>query len=84
MRKIKIRFIERQQKRGLVEDYMIQQKKWYGWRYINKTENVEYMAVKYHYCKDTKEALLDEVLSDYFKVSIKFIQIEEHPTIKLY
>ena len=78
MKKIKIRFVERE------KDFLIQRKTLLGWQYIRWTHDMGYGSVAYCYCEDTKEKLLSEVLERYYKTDKRFIQVEEHPQLKIY
>jgi hypothetical protein len=76
--RIKIRFVKR--KNG----YLIQRKSFMGWRYVDYTIDMGYGSVRYLYCQDSKEKLLDEVLEKYYEVDKRFVEIMEYPAIKIY
>lgn len=78
MKKIKIRFIQRE------KDFILQRKTWYGWKYIGYWVDAGYGALHYIYCKDSKEELLKEVLERHYKIDKRFVTITEYPTIKTY
>jgi CRISPR/Cas system CSM-associated protein Csm3 (group 7 of RAMP superfamily) len=76
--RIKIRFVERK------SDYLIQKKSFMGWKYIGYTVDMGYGSIRYLYCQDSKEKLLDEVLEKYYEVDKRFVEITEYPAIKIY
>jgi CRISPR/Cas system CSM-associated protein Csm3 (group 7 of RAMP superfamily) len=76
--RIKIRFIKRK------NDYLIQRKLFTGWKYIGYTVDMGYGSVRYLYCQDSKEKLLDEVLEKYYEVDKRFVEITEYPHLKIY
>jgi hypothetical protein len=76
--RIKIRFVKR--KNG----YLIQRKSFMGWRYVDYTIDMGYGSVRYLYCQDSKEKLLDEVLEKYYEVDKRFVEITEYPHLKIY
>jgi len=84
IRKITIRFVERCNEDGTVKDYLLQLKKWYGWRYASRSIYLGYGTLIELCCKDTKKELLDMVLDTMFMTCKKYVSIEEHPSIKLY
>lgn len=79
MKTIKIRFIKRKKVR-----YTIQRKGWFGWKDISYTIDLGYGSLIYNYSAETKEELLNEVLEKYYLVDKRFVQVIEHPTIKIY
>ena len=78
MRHIKIRFIQH------ADLYTIQRKGWFGWKDIRYIIDMGYGSVSYCYGSKDKQDLLDQVLEEYYKVDKRFVEIEEHPTIKIY
>ena len=78
MKTINIRFIKYKNK------YAIQRKGWLRWKDIYYTIDMGYGSVSYDYCAKTKEELLERVLEEYYGVDKRFVQIIEHPTIKIY
>lgn len=76
--RIKIRFIKRK------NDYLIQRKSFTGWKYIGYTIDMGYGSIRYLYCQDSKEKLLDEVLEKYYEVDKRFVEITEYPHLKIY
>jgi hypothetical protein len=82
MKQIEIRFV----KRLLIEssDYLIQQKKWYGWKYLDYKDYSDGGSSKTLYCNEFKEKLLHEVLEKHFSTTINNITILEHPTLLRY
>jgi hypothetical protein len=84
-KKLKIRFVARCKGASTkATDYLIQQKKWYGWKYIRYSVDTGYGSLNYLYRKNTKKELLRYVLDNHFQVGSKFVQIEEYPMIKTY
>ena len=84
-KKLKIRFVARCKGASTKPtDYLIQQKKWYGWKYIRYSVDTAYGCVSYLYCKNTKKELLRCDLDNHFQVGSKFVQLEEYPMIKTY
>ena len=79
MKTIKIRFIKHRDK-----NYTIQRKGWFGWRDITYTINKVYGNITYGYSAATKEDLLEEVLEKYYEIDKRFVQVIEHPTLKIY
>lgn len=85
MKKIKIRFVARCTSNGTVKDYLIQQKKWYGWRYLGVMVMGGYGGSYLElYCKDTKIELLDFVIHEHFKTTKAHVSITEYPELKTY
>ena len=79
MKTIKIRFINRG------KDYLIQKKTWLGWKYISYFQMAcSGDSIQYHYCKDTKDRLLEEVLEYHYKVDKRFVKVIEYPELKMY
>ena len=79
MKKIKIRFVLC---KGV---YHIQEKKWYGWRYINYRIVGGFGDVFYYaYYAQSTEILLTDVLNKYYKRNKDYIEITEYPLIKIY
>lgn len=78
MKRVKIRFVERK------EDFLIQRKTWFGWKYIQWVQDMGYGAIIYCYCADTKEQLLSRVLEEYYKIDKRFVQVTEYPPLKIY
>ena len=78
MKKIKIRFIQRE------KDFILQRKTWYGWKYIRYWVDTGYESINYIYRKDSKEELLKEVLEHHYKIDKRFVTVTEYPTIKTY
>ena len=76
--RIKIRFVKR--KNG----YLIQRKSFRGWKYIGYTVDMGYGSIRYLYCQDSKNKLLDEVLEKYYEVDKRFVEIIEYPAMKIY
>ena len=76
--RIKIRFVKR--KNG----YLIQRKSFMGWKYIGYTVDMGYGSIRYLYCQDSKDKLLDEVLEKYYEVDKRFVEITEYPAMKIY
>jgi len=82
---IKIRFVGRcKGVSSKPNDYLIQQKKWYGWTYLKYNVDMAHSSINYLYCKNTKKELLKCVLDNHFQVGGKFVRIEEYPMIKTY
>lgn len=82
MKKIKIRFVQRG---NPAKDYLIQKKTWLGWKYIGYYQMANCGdSIRYYYCKDAKDKLLEEVLEYHYKVDKRFIEVIEYPTIKHY
>jgi len=82
---LKIRFVARCKDISTkASDYLIQQKKWYGWRYLTYNIDTGYGSVNYLYCKNTKKELLKYVLDNHFQIGSKFVKIQEYPMIKTY
>ena len=80
---IKIRFVERCSSfDGQVNDYLIQKKTFFGWKYIEWIEERGYGSVLY--CCDKKFDLLQEVLDKHFKVCKKFVEITEYPSLRVF
>lgn len=79
MKTIKIRFINHRKKR-----YTIQRKGWFGWKDIGYSVDMGYGGFWERYSAETKEDLLEEVLEKYYKVDKRFVEIIEHPTLKIY
>lgn len=78
MRTITIRFVKYKNK------YTIQRRGWFGWKDITNTINMGYGSVTYDYSAETKEDLLKEVLEKYYEIDKRFVQVIEHPTIKIH
>jgi hypothetical protein len=82
MKKIKIRFV----KIGdVLSEYKIQKKSLFGWNYISYSQmgcTGDY--VSYDYTGRTKEELLEIVLDQHFKRAKRFVEVEQHPTIRIY
>jgi hypothetical protein len=76
---IKIRFIERCTNEGKVKDYLIQERRWDGWKYIAPNDDDSTP-----FCKPTKEELLKLVLELHYKKDIKQISILEFPALRSY
>lgn len=77
--RIKIRFIQDGSR------YLIQQKHWYGWRYIcylSGASNGDY--VRHVYEGQSTDPLLDKVLKEHFNTSRTFISITEYPMLRYY
>jgi hypothetical protein len=82
MKKIKIRFIERC---NPAKDYLIQKKTWLGWKHICYSQGTcTGDSIRYMYCKDTKEELLQEVLEHHYEIDKRFVTIIEYPMLKRY
>lgn len=80
MKRIKIRFIHRNNK-----DFLIQKKTWLGWANIGYSVGTcSGDSIWYLYCKNTKEELLEEVLEHHYKIDRRFVKIIEYPKIKHY
>jgi hypothetical protein len=79
MKTIKIRFINHRKKR-----YTIQRKGWFGWKDIGYSVDMGYGGFWERYSAETKEDLLEEVLEKYYRVDKRFVEIIEHPTLKIY
>ena len=80
MKKIRIRFINRNNK-----DFLIQKKVWYGWTFMTYTVCAGFGdTISYLYCKDTKEELLKDILENHYKIDKRFVEIIEYPEIKHY
>lgn len=80
MRTIEVRFKKYKDK----YNYTIQRRVWFRWKDITYTINMGYGSVTYEYSAVTKEELLEKVLEEYYEVDKRFVQVIEHPTIKIY
>ena len=80
MRTIEVRFKKYKDK----YNYTIQRRGWFRWKDITYTINMGYGSVTYEYSAVTKEELLEKVLEEYYEVDKRFVQVIEHPTIKIY
>ena len=82
MKKIKIRFV----KIGdVLTEYKIQKKTLFGWKYIGYTVMAcSGDTIEYHYSGKSKEDLLKTVLEGHYKIDKRFVEVEQHPTIRIY
>lgn len=82
MKTIEIRFVEKIYS-DTSKHYLAQSKKWYGWRYIGTNESS--LDNWYdNYIENTKDKLLETILTKHFKTCKKFVTIIEHPSLKIY
>jgi len=82
MKKIKIRFV----KIGdVLTEYKIQKKTFFGWRDIRYTVMAcSGDTITYPYTEKSKEELLKNVLDKHYKMDKRFVEVEQHPTIRIY
>lgn len=82
MKKIKIRFV----KIGdVLTEYKIQKKTLFGWRDITYTTMAcSGDSIIYSYTAKSKDELLKTVLDKHYKMDKRFVEVEQHPTIRIY
>jgi hypothetical protein len=80
MKTIKIRFVRKKNS----NNYNIQRKTIFGWKYIGYYIDMGYGGVYNYYSNHSKDDLLLNVLENYYKQDKRFVEIIEHPEIKIY
>lgn len=78
MKTIKIRFFKEK------NNYFIQKKVFFGWKYITYTINLGYGSITNRYVNSSKEELLNDVLENHYKMDKRFVKVIEHATIKIH
>lgn len=85
MKKIEIRFVARcKSSDDVPDDYLIQQKKWYGWKYIGQEMSGGYFSYFQFLLHKDKEKLLEYFIENHLKTNKKQVEIIEHPMLKMY
>lgn len=83
-KRIKIRFIERGSRDGIIF-YSIQRRTWYRyWVYIGWTQEMGYGSVFNCYSDTDKNKLLYDVIKDYYGLDKDIVRVIEYPSIKIY
>jgi hypothetical protein len=83
-KKVKIRFVEGGPGSYKGHMFSVQEKRWYGWKWIGYYTDTICGDIYEYYNADTKENLLEKVIDNYYKTTKKHLTIIEYPTIKWY
>ena len=84
MKTIKIRFVENISNTS-PSIYHIQHKRWYGWRYsYHRMGTNGYGTILSQYYNQNRDKLLEDVLTNHFKICKKFVKIIKYTSLKIY
>lgn len=73
-----IRFVERS------GGFYLQKKTLFGWKYIQMEFRIDGEIIKNNYFNFDKKKLLEEVVKQYYGLSLDSVLVEEHPSVKYY
>jgi len=78
MKTIKIRYVKRK------DTYYMERKSFFGWKRLGYSVDMGYGTYWQSYTSKDKKELLNEVLEKHYMIDKRFVEVVEHPMIKVY